>query len=96
LRDRDIDLNGSAIIRREAGLHKDLKRSQVIMIGLGRAIGYAGPAVILSFAMAGFAAAVMVFSLSGMAVVHPSAGSFGTYAEIYLDPWARTGVRYTY
>jgi AAT family amino acid transporter len=101
-------LNGSAIIRREAGLHKDLKRSQVIMIGLGGAIGtglfmgsglaigYAGPAVILSFAIAGFAAAVMVFSLSEMAVVHPSAGSFGTYAEIYLNPWAGTVVRYTY
>ena len=101
-------LNGSAILRREAGLHKDLKRSQVIMIGLGGAIGtglfmgsglaigYAGPAVILSFAIAGFAAAVMVFSLSEMAVVHPSAGSFGTYAEIYLNPWAGTVVRYTY
>jgi amino acid transporter, AAT family len=101
-------LNGSAITRREAGLHKDLKRSQVIMIGLGGAIGtglfmgsglaigYAGPAVILSFAIAAFAAAAMVFSLSEMAVVHPSAGSFGTYAEIYLNPWAGTVVRYTY
>src|SRR6202451_2572616 len=101
-------LNGSAIIRREAGLHKDLKRSQVIMIGLGGAIGtglfmgsgpaigYAGPAVVLSFAIAGFAVPVMVFSLSEMAVVHPSAGSFGAYAEIYLNPWAGTVVRYTY
>jgi AAT family amino acid transporter len=101
-------LNGSAITRREAGLHKDLKRSQVIMIGLGGAIGtglfmgsglaigYAGPAVILSFAIAAFAAAAMVFSLSEMAVVHPSAGSLGTYAEIYLNPWAGTVVRYTY
>jgi L-asparagine transporter-like permease len=38
----------------------------------------------------------MVFSLSEMAVVHPSAGSLGTYAEIYLNPWAGTVVRYTY
>src|SRR5476649_2929611 len=101
-------LDESAIARREAGLHKDLSRSQVIMIGLGgaigtglflgsgMAIGYAGPAVILSFAIAGFAAMVMVFSLSEMAVVHPTAGSFGTYAEIYLNPWAGTVVRYTY
>ena len=67
-----------------------------LFMGSGLAIGYAGPAVILSFAIAGFAAAVMVFSLSEMAVVHPSAGSFGTYAEIYLNPWAGTVVRYTY
>jgi AAT family amino acid transporter len=31
-----------------------------------------------------------------MAVVHPTAGSFGTYAEMYLGPWAGFVVRYTY
>jgi AAT family amino acid transporter len=67
-----------------------------LFMGSGMAIGYAGPAVVLSFAIAGFAAVVMVFSLSEMAVVHPTAGSFGTYAEIYLNPWAGMVVRYTY
>jgi amino acid transporter, AAT family len=67
-----------------------------LFMGSGMAIGYAGPAVILSFAIAGFAAMVMVFSLSEMAVVHPTAGSFGAYAEIYLNPWAGMVVRYTY
>ena len=98
----------SPVIRREAGLHRSLKRSQVVMIGLGGAIGtglflgsglaigYAGPAVLLSFAIAGFAAVVMVFSLSEMAAMHPAAGSLGTYAEIYLNPWAGVIVRYTY
>jgi amino acid transporter, AAT family len=98
----------SAVDRREAGLHRDLKRSQVVMIGLGGAIGtglflgsglaigYAGPAVVLSFAIAAFIALVMVFSLAEMAVVHPSAGSLGTYAEIYLNPWAGFVVRYSY
>jgi amino acid transporter, AAT family len=101
-------LDEASIARREAGLHKGLSRSQVIMIGLGgaigtglfmgsgMAIGYAGPAVILSFAIAGFAAMAIVFSLSEMAVVHPTAGSFGTYAEIYLNPWAGIVVRYSY
>jgi L-asparagine transporter-like permease len=65
-------------------------------MGSGLAIGYAGPAVILSYALAGFVALVMVFSLSEMAVVHPTAGSFGTYAETYLNPWAGFVVRYTY
>jgi AAT family amino acid transporter len=98
----------SVIAEREGGLHKALTRSQVIMIGLGGAIGtglfmgsglaigYAGPAVVLSFAIAALAAVAMVFSLSEMAVVHPTAGSFGTYAEIYLNPWAGFIVRYAY
>ena len=97
-----------AEIAREGGLHKDLTKGQVIMISLGGAIGttlflssgvalgYAGPSVLISYAIAGFIAVVMVFSLSEMAVVHPSAGSFGTYAETYLNPWAGFVVRYTY
>src|SRR5580698_9421737 len=100
--------DGFEIGRREAGLHRDLKRSQVVMIGLGGAIGtglfmgsglaigYAGPAVVLSFAIAALAAVAIVFSLSEMAVVHPTAVSFGTYAEIYLNPWAGFIVRYSY
>jgi amino acid transporter, AAT family len=67
-----------------------------LFMGSGLAIGYAGPAVILSYALAGFVAIVMVLSLSEMAVVHPTAGSFGTYAETYLNPWAGFLVRYTY
>jgi amino acid transporter, AAT family len=94
--------------QREHGLDRALTRSQVVMIGLGGAIGtglfmgsgiaigYAGPAVVLSYAIAGFIALVMVFSLSEMAVVHPAAGSFGVYAETYLNPWAGFVVRYTY
>src|SRR2546427_9429669 len=103
-----VTVDQAAIAAREAGLHQALSRRQVVMIGLGgaigtglfmgsgTAIGYAGPAVIVSYAIAGFAAVVMVFSLSEMAVVHPTAGSFGTYAEIYLNPWAGTVVRYSY
>jgi amino acid transporter, AAT family len=93
---------------REHGLSKALTRAQVVMIGLGGAIGtglfmgsgiaigYAGPAVVLSYIIAGFIALVMVFSLSEMAVVHPAAGSFGVYAETYINPWAGFVVRYTY
>jgi AAT family amino acid transporter len=98
----------ATIASREAGLHKDLTRAQLVMIGLGGAIGtglfmgsgvaigYAGPAVILSYAIAAIAAVAMVFSLSEMAVMHPTAGSFGTYAEIYLNPWAGMVARYSY
>ena len=96
------------MIEREDGLNKALTKAQVVMIGLGGAIGtglfmgsgiaigYAGPAVLISYAIAGFVALVMVFSLSEMAVVHPAAGSFGVYAETYLNPWSGFIVRYTY
>lgn len=67
-----------------------------LFMGSGLAVGYAGPAVIVSYILAGFVALVMVFSLSEMAVVHPTAGSFGIYAETYLNPWAGFVVRYTY
>jgi L-asparagine transporter-like permease len=104
----DKDAEASRIAGRESGLVKSLSRGQVIMIGLGGAIGtglfagsslaigYAGPAVLISYAIAAFAALVMIFSLSEMAVAHPAAGSFGVYAETYLNPWAGFVVRYTY
>ena len=103
-----MSVNPGSIAEREKGLRQELTKAQIVMIGLGGAIGtglfmgsgiaigYAGPAVVVSYAIAGFAALVMVFSLSEMAVVHPTAGSLGTYAETYLNPWAGFIVRYTY
>jgi amino acid transporter, AAT family len=96
------------IMQREAGLAPRLTRAQIVMIGLGSAIGtglfagssmaigYAGPAVVISYLIAGIAAAAIVLSLSEMAVAHPGAGSFGLYAELYLNSWAGFVVRYTY
>ena len=95
-------------VAREAGLRHSLPRAQLLMIGLGgaigtglfagsgMAIGYAGPAVLISYAVAALIAAAMVLSLSEMAVMHPAAGSFGTYAEIYLNPFAGFVARSTY
>ena len=67
-----------------------------LFMGSGIAIGYAGPAVLISYVIAAAIAVVMVFSLSEMAVAHPTAGSFGVYAEIYIGRWAGFMVRYTY
>ena len=62
------DANETAIIAREAGLARGLSRGQIIMIGLGGAIGtglfmgsgiaigYAGPGVLISYLIAAFAA----------------------------------------
>lgn len=101
-------MDDKLIAAQEHGLQQTLTKAQITMIGLGGAIGtglflgsglaigYAGPGVLISYMIAGFAAVVMVFSLSEMAVVHPTAGSFGVYAETYLNPWAGFMIRYTY
>lgn len=107
-RQREMAMDEQACVDREAGLERGLTKAQIIMIGLGGAIGtglfmgsgiaigYAGPGVLVSYAIAALIAVIMVFSLSEMAVVHPTAGSFGTYAEIYLGPMMGFIVRYTY
>lgn len=97
-----------ALEAREGGLRRTLGAGQITMIGLGGAIGtglflgssiaihYAGPAVLLSYLLAALITVVIVFSLSEMAVVHPVAGSFGSYAELYLGPLAGFLLRTTY
>jgi L-asparagine transporter-like permease len=96
------------IMDREQGLARTLTQRQLTMIGLGGAIGtglfmgsgiaigYAGPGVLLSYLVAAAIALIMMYSLSEMAVTHPTAGSFGTYAELYLNRWAGFIVRFTY
>jgi amino acid transporter, AAT family len=96
------------VLAREQGLTRSLTSRQLTMIGIGGAIGtglfmgsgiaiaYAGPGVLVSYVIAGFIALAVMYSLSEMAVAHPTPGSFGTYAEIYLNPWAGFLVRYSY
>lgn len=65
-------------------------------LGSGVSVHLAGPGVILSYIFAGFIALVISWSLAEMAVVHPVAGAFGVYAEIYVHPWAGFTMRYSY
>jgi AAT family amino acid transporter len=96
------------LLQREAGLKRQLTPRQLTMIavggaigtglflGSGLAIGLAGPGVILSYILGVVVCLVMMSALTEMAVVHPTAGSFGVYAETYLSPWAGFVVRTTY
>ncbi len=67
-----------------------------LFLGSGLSVRLAGPGVIISYVFAGFIALVVARALAEMAVVHPVAGSFGVYAEIYLHPWAGFTMRYAY
>ncbi len=96
------------LIDNEQGLARQLSERQLSMIAIGGAIGTglflgsalavraAGPGVILSYLFASGIALLLMYCLSEMAVAHPTAGSFGVYADLYISPWAGFVVRYTY
>jgi len=89
-------------------LQRKLTERQLSMIAIGGAIGVglflgsnvtvslAGPAVILTYLLGAVLALIMAYVLAEMAVVHPVAGSFGIYAEHYLNRWSGFTVRATY
>jgi L-asparagine transporter-like permease len=52
--------------------------------------------VILSYIFAAGITLLLMGCLAEMAVAHPTAGSFGVYAELYLSRWAGFVIRYTY
>ena len=95
-------------VERREELSRELSSAQLAMIAIGGAIGtglflgsslavrVAGPGVILSYLIGAAIALLFMGALSEMAVAHPTAGSFGVYAELYLNPWAGFAVRYTY
>jgi AAT family amino acid transporter len=89
-------------------LSRQLSSPQLAMMAIGGAIGtglflgsalavrVAGPGVILTYLIGAFIAVLLMRALGEMAVAHPTAGSFGVYAELYLNKWAGFTVRYTY
>ena len=86
--------------KRESGLRHQLSAGQMAMVAVGGSIGtglllgsaaaiqIAGPAVILSFALAAFICWTVTMAFGELSSVHPAAGSFGLYADLYLNPWA--------
>ena len=58
-----------------------------LFLGSGEAIGIAGPAVIVSFAIGALIAATIALSMGEMASRHPVRGGFGTLASRFLSPY---------
>src|SRR5580704_6691443 len=91
----------------ESGLRHQLSAGQMAMVAVGGSIGtglllgsataieIAGPAVIISYLLAGFISWTVTMAVGELSSAHPGAGSFGLYADLYLTPWAgfvsRTG-----
>ncbi|MDP9269066.1 MAG: amino acid permease [Acidobacteriota bacterium] len=92
----------------EAGLRRELSAGQMAMVAVGGSIGtglllgsgaaikLAGPSVIVSYVLAALIMGVVALAMGEMASVHPAAGSFGVYGELYLNPWAGFVSRYGY
>ena len=95
-------------VDQEQGLQRKLTRWQLTMIALGGAIGVglflgstatigiAGPGVLISYIFGAIIALIMGYALAEMASIRPVAGSFGVYADRYLNRWAGFTVRVTY
>ncbi|MGB8582612.1 MAG: amino acid permease [Candidatus Sulfotelmatobacter sp.] len=89
-------------------LERRLTQRQLTMMTIGGAIGVglflgssvtirlAGPGVILSYIFSAIIAVIVAYAIAEMAVIHPVAGSFGVYAQTYLNEWSGFAVRITY
>src|SRR5260370_15928070 len=67
-----------------------------LFLGSSLVVRVAGRGGICSSLIGAVIGLLLMGALSEMAVAHPTAGSFGVYAEQYLNPWAGFTVRYTY
>lgn len=97
-----------AIAQRQGGLKKQLTAGQMSMLAIGGAVGtglflgsayaiqMAGPSVLLSYFIGGVVALLLMGCLAEMTSEHPTPGSFGDYAEFYINPLFGFLVRYSY
>ncbi len=67
-----------------------------LFLGSGLSVGVAGPGVLLSYLLVAGVAVALALALAEMCTAHPTAGSFGVYAGVYLSPFAGYAVRVTY
>jgi L-asparagine transporter-like permease len=58
-----------------------------LLLGSAAALEIAGPSVILSYLVAAFIAYTVAMALGELSSVHPAAGSFGVYGELYLNQY---------
>ena len=84
----------------EDGLHRGLKSRHVQMIAIGGTIGVglflgsaaaiqkAGPGLVVSYAIGGLVMFFIMRALGELLLYRPVSGSFASYAEEFVGPWA--------
>ena len=94
------DSSNSGSSNPESCLRRQLTAGQMTMVAVGGSIGtglllgtaaaieLAGPAVVVSFVLAAFISWTVTLALGELASMHPAAGSFGVYGDLYLNQWA--------
>ena len=87
-------------IMAEEDLHRGLKERHVQMIAIGGTIGVglflgsataiqkAGPGLVMSYAIGGLAMFFIMRALGELLLYRPVSGSFASYAEEFVGPWA--------
>jgi L-asparagine transporter-like permease len=93
-------MSSGSPLNQEQGLRHQLSAGQMAMMAVGGSIGtglllgsaaaieLAGPAVIISFLLAALINWTVAMALGELSSMHPAAGSFGLYGELYLNQWA--------
>ena len=88
--------------------HRGLKERHIQMIAIGGAIGVglflgsaqairqAGPSLLLAYAAAGVVMWLIMRALGELLLYRPVAGSFATYADEFVGPWAGFATAWTY
>jgi amino acid transporter, AAT family len=97
-----------AMAEQEQDLKRELTARQMAMVAVGGSIGtglllgsgaaiqVAGPAVAVTYILSALISWTVAMALGEMSSMHPAAGSFGIYAELYLNDWAGFVARYGY
>ncbi|MFK8332917.1 GABA permease [Pseudomonas sp. BJa5] len=67
-----------------------------LFVGSGHAIAAAGPAAILAYILSGILVILVMRMLGEMAVARPDTGSFSTYADQAIGPWAGFTIGWMY
>ncbi|ACL59847.1 amino acid permease [Methylobacterium nodulans] len=67
-----------------------------LFLGAGRAISQAGPGLVLSYALGGLVTFFIMRALGELLMHRPVAGSFATFAEEYVSPWAGFATGWSY
>jgi AAT family amino acid transporter/D-serine/D-alanine/glycine transporter len=102
------DMLAEELSHEKRDLERGLKDRHIQLIAIGGAIGVglflgsakaihkAGPLLLVSYAIAGLAVFFIMRALGELLVHRPVSGSFATYAEEYVGPWAGFVTGWTY